>query len=144
MIEGIAIRDIPDSRYEELIKKYSEKYNVEEILIKAVIEAESGYRRFAISRAGAMGLMQIMPVTFHEQGFENPFDIEQNIEAGTKYLSVQLKHFDKIELALAAYNAGPGKVRSNGYKVPDIGETKLYVEKIMNRYKASKLLKESN
>ncbi|MGA1847125.1 lytic transglycosylase domain-containing protein [Deferribacter abyssi] len=117
---------------EKTVTHISKKYNVDSLLIHAIIKVESEYNPFAISRTGAMGLMQIMPVTFFEMDFNDPFNIEENIEAGTKYLKIQLTNFKKLELALSAYNAGPSTIINN--KIPEIVETKQYVKKILIEY----------
>lgn len=127
---------IPLPSYDELNKKIhqlSKKYNVDPELVKIVIEVESKYKKYAISRTGAVGLMQVMPNTFFEMGFDKPFDIDQNLEAGIKYLSLQIKRFKRLDLALSAYNAGPTKV-SKFMAIPRIGETEYYVKTIMERY----------
>jgi len=97
-------------------------------LIRAVISIESGYDVYSVSRTGAMGLMQLMPKTALELGVEKPFDIEENILGGTKYLKMMLdKYNNDLDKALAAYNAGPHNVdAANG--IPDIEETKKYVK----------------
>lgn len=127
---------LPLPSREELYKKiesFSQRYNVDSELIKIVIEVESKYKKYAISRTGAVGLMQVMPNTFFEMGFQKPFDIDQNLEAGIKYLSLQIKRFKRLDLALSAYNAGPTKVSRN-MAIPKIGETEYYVKTIMERY----------
>jgi|GEM_PF-1149386 membrane-bound lytic murein transglycosylase MltF len=134
---------IPLPSKEELYKKienFSKKYNIDSELIKIVIEVESKYKRYAISRTGAVGLMQVMPSTFFEMGFNKPFDIDQNLEAGMKYLSIQIKRFERLDLALSAYNAGPTRV-SREMQVPKIGETEYYVKTIIERY--SKIRKDA-
>ena len=107
-------------------------------LIMAVIEVESGYESQAISSAGAEGLMQIMPETQKELGVEKPFDPEENIEAGVRYLRRMLDRFRSVELALAAYNAGPSHVEKYG-GIPPFDETRRYVAKVMARLKGDRV-----
>jgi soluble lytic murein transglycosylase-like protein len=115
---------------DQAIKMASKRYNVSEDLIRAVIRTESNYDPHAVSRAGAMGLMQLMPRTMLELGVQKPFDIYQNIDGGVRYLKMMLERYDgDLDKSLAAYNAGPDLVdRVNG--IPDIEETKNYVAKI--------------
>jgi hypothetical protein len=125
---------------EEAVKKASTKYGIDESFIKAVIKAESSFDPKAKSHAGAMGLMQLMPGTARELGVTNPYDIEENIDGGTKYLRGLLDMYgNSKELALAAYNAGPGAVRTRGVRgKEDIDrmptETKNYVKNVMKYY----------
>lgn len=120
------------SIYQELINKYASQNNLDPNLIKRIIEVESNYNPYAVSKKGAMGLMQIMPETAKDLNVENPFDPEQNIAAGTKYLSLLLKQYNgDLAKALAAYNAGPSIVNYyNG--VPPFKETQDYVQKILS------------
>jgi hypothetical protein len=102
-------------------------------LVSAVIAQESGGRPCAVSPKGAMGLMQIMPDLASDMNIADPFDPEQNLEAGVRYLSQLMERYrGDLRLALAAYNAGPGRVDSSG-GVPDIEETKAYVASILRK-----------
>lgn len=123
--------------YKVTVQLMAEKYEVPAALVRAVIHAESAYQVDAVSKAGAQGLMQLMPETAEELGVTKPFNAVQNIEGGTKYLAFLLDHFSGDErLATAAYNAGPGAVTR--YKgIPPYAETEAYVERVAilrNRY----------
>ncbi|MGD9365284.1 MAG: lytic transglycosylase domain-containing protein [Desulfobacteraceae bacterium] len=109
----------------------AKRYDLPKALIKAVVRAESGYRVRAVSPAGAQGLMQLMPATARELGVEDPFDIDQNIDGGAKYLRQMLDRFNNdIKLALSAYNAGPANVIKYDGQVP-FAETRAYVDRVM-------------
>lgn len=106
---------------------------VDPILFDALVERESAYNPMARSRMGAMGLAQLMPDTATELGVADPFDPIQNLQGGAKYLARMMKEFGDPRTALAAYNAGPGRVREAG-GVPNIAETQAYVEDILANY----------
>ena len=113
------------------VEKAAAKYKLSPKLINAVIRAESNFKVRAISSAGAQGLMQLMPATAKELGVENPFDIEQNIDGGAKYLRKMLDRFGgNLRKALAAYNAGPGTVIKYNGRVP-YPETRQYVSRVL-------------
>ncbi len=121
--------------YSDYVARVASKYDLEPGLIKAVIRTESNGDRAAVSKKGAMGLMQLMPSTAGDMNVVNPFNPEENIEGGTKYLKYLLERFGgDVTLALAAYNAGPAAVEKYG-DVPPIGETKQYVKKVLSLYK---------
>lgn len=108
-------------------------------LIDAVIRTESGYRPRAVSRAGAIGLMQLMPGTAREVGVRDAYDPRQNVIGGAKYLRKMFDIFGNMRLAVAAYNAGPSAVKQHG-KVPPYRETIRYVDTVLGRYANSKYL----
>jgi soluble lytic murein transglycosylase-like protein len=121
--------------YNPLVTKVAGKYRLDPELVHTVIRAESNYDAFAISSAGAMGLMQLMPATALQYGVRNVFDPAQNIEGGVRYLKdLVTLYAGKTHLVLAAYNAGQQAVRK--YKgVPPYPETRSYIAGIMSSYK---------
>lgn len=124
--------DVTD--YHSIVHDKASVYDIDPSLIKAVIKTESNWNSRAISRKGAIGLMQLMPGTAVDMNVRNPFDPEENIEGGTRYLRYLLERFNgDLTLALAAYNAGPKTVEKFGY-VPPITETRQYVNKVLSLY----------
>jgi soluble lytic murein transglycosylase-like protein len=125
--------------YGPIIKKAAETHFVDQELIHVVIRAESNYDPFAISSAGAMGLMQLMPATARQYGVNNVFDPAQNIEGGVRYLKDLVRLYKgQTRLVLAAYNAGQEAVRKyNG--IPPYPETENYIAAIMKSYKKPKV-----
>ena len=116
--------------YAEIIARAAEAHGVNPMLVRALIQVESGYRPRARSPKGAMGLMQLMPSTARAYKVGNPFEPKANIEAGIKHLKSLIDRFRGVELALAAYNAGPGAVEK--FKgVPPYRETRSYVSRIL-------------
>ena len=114
------------------ILKAARKYGLPASLITSVIRAESNFQVKAVSHAGAQGLMQLMPQTARELGVKNPFDIQEHIDGGSRYLRKMLDSFGgDIKLALAAYNAGPEAVLKYGGKVPPYRETQQYVKRVL-------------
>jgi hypothetical protein len=128
---GIYVETDVKETIEHCIQEASQKYDLTPGLIKAVINAESGFRVDAVSVAGAQGLMQLMPATARDLGVTNPFDIRQNIDGGARYLRQMFDLFDgNARLALSAYNAGPGNVQKYGGNVP-FPETRRYVTRVL-------------
>lgn len=120
------------------IQKVCEKYNMDPALIKAIIKAESDYNPKAVSKKGAVGLMQVMPSTAKELGFKDIYDPKSNIEAGVKYLRYLMDHFNgDLILTLAAYNAGLNRVKRHR-GVPPIVQTKRYIKKVLKYYREYK------
>ncbi len=119
----------------EVVEKASRTYGVDPDLIMAMIQVESGFNPRAVSPKGAMGLMQLMPATARELGVSDPFDIEDNIMGGVKYLRyLSEKYKGNLELALAAYNAGPYAVDKYG-GIPPYRETQDYVQRVLSIYR---------
>ncbi len=127
----------PGSRmnsYDDIIREASLHHDMQFELIKALIHAESNFNPNAISRSGAIGLMQIMPNNLNAFGINDPFDPRDNVMGGTKYLKQLMKKYNSdVSLSLAAYNAGPGAV-DKYQDIPPFPETEDYVEKVLKFY----------
>lgn len=117
----------------EAVEQAAKQYDLDPLLVHAVIQVESGYNPYAISHAGAQGLMQLMPATARSLGVRNSFDVEENIRAGVRHLKELKDTYQDDRLALAAYNAGAGAV--NKYQwIPPYPETQEYVYKVGKKY----------
>ena len=122
----------PDARhaYDDIVAEAAQLYDLDPHMIRAVMEAESGFHAMAVSPVGAVGLMQLMPAVAAELGATDPLDPRQNILAGSRYLRQLLDaHRGNVGLALASYNAGPGDVAKYG-AIPPFRETQNYVKKV--------------
>jgi soluble lytic murein transglycosylase-like protein len=136
--EGVrATRPVVSERaraYDDLISEHSREQGVRADLVRAVMQVESGFNPNALSPKGAMGLMQLMPSTARQFGVKNPFNPIENVHAGVAYLRELLDRYqNNEELALAAYNAGPGAVDRHGQSVPPYPETRAYVARLNGR-----------
>ena len=120
--------------YNHYVQKAAQKYEIEPELIHAVIRTESNGNYRAVSKKGAMGLMQLMPSTANDMNVGNPFNPEENIDGGTRYLRYLLEKFNgNMTLAVAAYNSGPTTVERYG-NIPPIAETRQYVNRVFTLY----------
>jgi soluble lytic murein transglycosylase-like protein len=118
-------------KFESLIEQAAERFSIDPDLIRSVIRAESNFNPKAVSSAGARGLMQLMPATASGLGVSDPFDPQENIYGGAKLLRQLLNRYDgQVEIALAAYNAGPGAVDRYG-GIPPYRETQVYVSRVL-------------
>lgn len=121
---------LPSSALAEVISRYASHYNLEEALLRAVIKAESNFNPRAVSRKGAIGVMQLIPETARDMQVSDPFNPEENIRGGSRYLRLMLDEFGgNLDLALAAYNAGPNAVKRHG-GIPPYEETRTYIERV--------------
>ncbi len=125
---------VTSAAIDQAIEEAAAKHNVDPNLVRALVKVESNFNPTAVSRKGAMGLMQLMPSTARELNVSNPFDPEQNVDAGVRHLKHLLESFNgDVGLSLAAYNAGQGAVQRNG-GVPPFAETRNYVRRITSLY----------
>jgi soluble lytic murein transglycosylase-like protein len=128
----------PNQAYEDIIQEAATEYDMDPALIRAVMQTESAFHPYAVSRAGAEGLMQLMPALADEMGVSDSFDPRENIMGGARYLKRLLEyHNGNLDLALASYNAGPGNVERYG-GIPPFRETRKYVKTIKAIYARSK------
>jgi soluble lytic murein transglycosylase-like protein len=117
--------------FDAMISEAAARYGVRPALVRAVVMVESAFKPDAVSRAGAGGLMQLMPATARDLGVDDVFDPASNVDGGTRYLAGLLRMFNDESLALAAYNAGPGRVARAGRRIPRIPETEAYVRAVL-------------
>lgn len=130
-------KNIDIRQYDKIIAKAAGKFNLDIALIKAVIKAESNFNHRAVSRAGAKGLMQLMPQTASSLNVDDVFHPSDNIEGGARYLRYLLNLYrGNLTLALAAYNAGEGAVAKYNYNIPPYRETQNYVRRVLDFYEA--------
>ena len=124
------------TQYDSIIEKAAISASIEANLLRAVIVVESGFNSRAVSKRGAVGLMQLMPATATRFGVSNPYDPRDNVHGGARYLKFLMDRFGhNICLALAAYNAGESAVDRNGGQIPPFEETKAYVPRVMKIYR---------
>jgi soluble lytic murein transglycosylase-like protein len=124
------------AQYDAIIERAAASAAVEPNLLRAVIVVESGFNSRAVSKRGAVGLMQLMPATASRFGVSNLFDPKENVHAGASYLKFLMDRFGhNVRLALAAYNAGEQAVDRNGGQIPPFSETMAYVPKVMKIYR---------
>jgi soluble lytic murein transglycosylase len=132
------------AQFDETIEAAARAHGIESHLLKAVVKAESDFNPRAVSKKGALGLMQIMPENIQKLEIENPFDPYDNIMGGARYLKELLRRFDgNLPLALAAYNAGPGHVEKL-QGIPPFEETEIYVQRVLKYYEFFKQDKENH
>jgi len=122
-------------RYTPLINQTARRYRMDQHLIHAVVQAESGYNPHAVSNKGAVGLMQLMPATARRYGVSDRRDPAQNLSGGIRYLRDLMRQFRKLSLALAAYNAGESAVKKYGLRIPPFPETRHYIRKVIRFYR---------
>jgi hypothetical protein len=126
---------VPDAELEPVIARHADSQQLDPKLVRAMIQVESGYNAFAVSRKGAIGLMQLMPTTADQLAVRDPYDPDENVRGGTAYLRRMLDRFEgRLELAVAAYNAGPGAVERHG-GIPPFRETRDYVRRVLALYR---------
>jgi len=124
------------TQYDSIIEKAALSASLEPNLLRAVIVVESGFNSRAVSKRGAVGLMQLMPATATRFGVSNPYDPRQNVHGGARYLKFLIDRFNQdIRLALAAYNAGEEAVDRNGGRIPPFTETMAYVPRVLKIYR---------
>lgn len=130
----LGVRAPANDTYDQLIRREASSQSLHPALVKAVIAAESNFRSGAVSRAGALGLMQLMPTTAAALGVRDPLRPEENVSGGVRYLRVLLNRYGDLTRTLAAYNAGPEAVDRYG-GIPPYPETQAYVDRVLHYYR---------
>ena len=124
-----------ERRFTDLISRIAREMRLDKALVHAIVRVESAFDPHAVSRAGAVGLMQLMPETARRYGVRDPRNPRQNVYGGVRYFRDLLSQFDDVVLALAAYNAGENAVIRHGHRVPPYPETQNYVRKVLDFYR---------
>lgn len=137
LTSGLQDGSMRKGRLGAMIDRHADARKLDPALVHAVVRTESAYRVDAVSSKGAVGLMQVMPMTGKRFGVSDLASPENNLQAGTAYLRHLLDRFDNLPLALAAYNAGEGAVIRAGYRIPTYPETREYVHSVMRSYRAT-------
>lgn len=133
----LRLKPIPVAAWSDWIHEHADRHGVDPRLVQAIVQVESGYNHRARSRAGAVGLMQLMPDTARTLQVGNRYDAEENIKGGVAYLRQMIDLFPgRLELAIAAYNAGPNAVQRHG-GIPPYAETRDYVDRVLTLYRGS-------
>lgn len=129
-------RPVSPKRFNPLVEQAAREHQIDQALLRAVIAVESGYDPNAVSRKGAVGLMQLMPQTARRYGVKNIYDPAQNIQGGARYLRDLMGKFNNdLPLVLAAYNAGEDAIAQHGNRIPPYRETRSYVPRVMDFYR---------
>lgn len=123
-------------RYSPVVDQVAQRHRLDASLVHAVVQVESSYNPVAVSRAGAVGLMQLMPATAQRYGVPDRRDPHRNLDGGVRYLRDLILRFNNVVLALAAYNAGENAVERYGNRVPPYPETRRYVQKVMQVWRS--------
>jgi soluble lytic murein transglycosylase len=138
-IKHVVARVFNNTTYDGIIERQAQTHGIDPSLVKAVMKAESNFNPNAMSHKGAQGLMQLMPDTARLMKVDNPFDPEENIRGGTRYLKYLGETFGgNLDLMLAAYNAGPARVKEYNMNIPPYDETRTYVQRVKSYYKSFK------
>lgn len=134
-IKYVVSRIFNNTTYDGMIERHAQFHGIDPNLIKAVMKAESNFNPNAMSHKGAQGLMQLMPDTARLMKVDNPWDPDENIRGGTKYLKYLDDTFGgNLDLVLAAYNAGPARVKEHNMSIPPYEETRTYVQRVKSYY----------
>jgi soluble lytic murein transglycosylase-like protein len=129
-------RPVDPNQFSPLVEKAAREHQIDQDLLRAVIAVESGYDPNAVSRKGAVGLMQLMPQTARRYGVRNMYDPAQNIQGGARYLRDLMGKFNNdLPLVLAAYNAGEDAIARHGNRIPPYRETRSYVPRVLDYYR---------